>query len=98
MKANVVRRPSVAELVTASCQLTDEVGEPPVVGVTAALGTKRSDDVAGDLFSFGKEVPGSGVQEGEAGGRRSRKPRPVGGPVGASWPRPPPRGPGAQRP
>jgi hypothetical protein len=62
-----VRGPTDAELVAAGGQLTDEVGEPAVVGIAAGLGAQVRDELGGDAVPVGVEVGGARVEEGEPG-------------------------------
>jgi hypothetical protein len=64
---DVVGGPSSPELVAAGGQLTDQVGEAPVVGVAAGLGAQDGDRVVGGLVPVAEELGGVRVEEDEAG-------------------------------
>jgi hypothetical protein len=53
---HVVRRPSDPELVAAGGELTDQVGEPPVIGVAAGFGAEDADGDVGDRVPVEEEL------------------------------------------
>jgi hypothetical protein len=60
---DVVGGPSTPELVAAGRQLTDQIGEAPVVGVAAGLGAQDGDGVVGGLVPVAEEFGGVGSRK-----------------------------------
>ncbi len=67
VELDVVGRPADSERVASGGQLADEVGEAPVVGVTAGFGAENGDRVVGDLLPVMEELGRLWVQEDEPG-------------------------------
>src|SRR3954452_6423991 len=65
--ANVVGGPAAPEVLAASGQLAHQVGEPPVVGITAGFGTDQGDSVVGHDLPVAEQRDRARVEEDQAG-------------------------------
>ena len=64
---DVVGGPAATELIAAGRQLTDQIGEAPVVWVASGLGAQDGDRVVGGLVPVAEELGGVRVEEDESG-------------------------------